>query len=972
MNLLTVITVFSLIVFSGTIPISIKNHDTFKKSNVINDLKANEGFNKANSEDINENIIINDSNILGINTIRPGMSVTNYAIAIEPDLDSGTFDGVAIIDIIITEASTRGEDVILYSTDLDIHSVKFVVGSGNNFQNAEFKVNDEAGRLEISTHDDVTLYRFMIEYTGNMNVGWGLFTGRYDEDTYIAMNLHPTHARRVFPCMDELTQASNTRISFTFNGLDAYTIVTNSKTQGNSNNEFTALPGPPYLWGMLAHNLENIVVPTPNVLLYGRPTLQGIQDSQASLAINSYFNFLNAWTDKDYFSIVTDQDGKMHIYVLPDLSREWHSLSVIGLWEGDVFMERSHSIKQRKVALVKIAEAMARQWFGYVIYPENWRYQWVISGLASYAAWDAIREFQHNPVSNDITMLDVDTLFVTEVIQESLLLDGYAGAQLLEPNDDIFDEDEVRYHVNGLLRLKAPAILRMLRFILGDEEHDFIKTAAQTLLYRRALDTINSHIFYDSIKSDWMHSGTDLINNLEDYLETWVHNTGYPVIFVSARPGGVLLTQERFGFTSVPEVNYKIPLTFTTSLDPNFDDEHIYPIEMMDQTKALDITLNSDSWILFNIQGQGYYRVNYADDLWENIIDALDDPDSREEIHPLNRATLVDDSLNLARAGKLKYDIAFEVVATMEHEKEYAVWKAFIRNMDFIRKRLEALVSSEDNLDPDIYIKMVRRVISRVEDEIGFDPDPRVSEAAMVTMTRGLVMEHACKSNYNPCVAAAVDWFYDSDSDEPTVNPDIPHEIRPAVYCTMVREGDDVVIDALYDRLEIEPTMYERIVILESLACSQNENFITSLLYDTIADDSPYNLEERNKIFAAVASSSFNNAFIAMHFMAERTIEIRNMYGGPEKLEELIFILADNMADEGQSADFQIWVNSLSSNLQDSEMAAKKAVERVTTHLVWNRAHLEDVYDWIAENNSPALTTSIILLLITVFVTLFN
>lgn len=41
---------------------------------------------------------------------------------------------------------------------------------------------------------------------------------------------------------------------------------------------------------------------------------------------------------------------------------------------------------QRKIALVTIAEAMARQWFGYVVYPQDWKDQWVISGLASHAA----------------------------------------------------------------------------------------------------------------------------------------------------------------------------------------------------------------------------------------------------------------------------------------------------------------------------------------------------------------------------------------------------------------------------------------------------------------------------------------------------------------------------------------------------------------------------------------------------------
>ena len=40
----------------------------------------------------------------------------------------------------------------------------------------------------------------------------------------------------------------------------------------------------------------------------------------------------------------------------------------------------------------------------------------------------------------------------------------------------------------------------------------------------------------------------------------------------------------------------------------------------------------------------------------------------------------------------------------MEHEIEYAPWRAFVRNMDFLRKRLVAYVDDDEDLDPDIYL----------------------------------------------------------------------------------------------------------------------------------------------------------------------------------------------------------------------------------------------------------------------------
>lgn len=128
----------------------------------------------------------------------------------------------------------------------------------------------------------------------------------------------------------------------------------------------------------------------------------------------------------------------------------------------------------------------------------------------------------------------------------------------------------------------------------------------------------------------------------------------------------------------------------------------------------------------------GYYRVNYNVELWNRIISALEDPDRRQEIHPLNRASvsviiielyilyildpfyhklfilyifqLIDDALNLARADKLAYDVALRLVLTWAHETEYGPWKAFIRNMEFLKKMLLSYVSDNGDLDSNIYM----------------------------------------------------------------------------------------------------------------------------------------------------------------------------------------------------------------------------------------------------------------------------
>ncbi|CAH1647280.1 unnamed protein product [Spodoptera littoralis] len=930
-----------------------------------------EEFNELVLEPESKNVInvtegtSNEVTSLGMrNQVRPGMEVLSYAIEINADVNAGSFNGRAIIQVRFSDESTREDAIILHVADLNINRVQYAIMGGSNLVDADYSTDDDDQIIEIEPGQIALLYTLYIEYSGSLDrAGKGLYRGSYGDNNYLAMNLHPTYARRVFPCMDEPTEASI--ISFSFEGLDYNHLTSNSMLEENSQTHFRALVGPPHLWGMIAHNFVTVNLPTANVLLFSRPGISS-QDSHASVAINSFFNHLNEWTQKPYLEVIENQDGRMNIMVLPDVSTDWNSLSTVGIWEPYVFMEQNHAVKQRVIGLTKIAEAMSRQWFGYVIYPENWRYEWVVAGFTTYSAYEMMRLFQGDNIANDVNWLDVNTLFVTEVIQESLLRDAYINSNPLEPADNLFDEDAIRDHVNGLVKLKSAAVMRMIRLVLGDADTDFIQIAARALLNVRSLETINTLKFIDGINSELVNSN---VGDFDEYLEPWVESNGYPLLRVESTFSGVLLHQTPFGFTNRDSPSRLLPITYTTSIEKNFD--NIHPQFMLDINHNLNVFLDEEDWILFNIQGQGYYRVTYDTTLWERIIEALDDPDRRAEIHPLNRATLVDDALNLARAGQLGYDIAFAVVLTMEHETEYAVWKAFVRNMNFLKKRLEAFVFDDEDLDPDIYLRMVRRTIPAVERELTFYPDtPSTSESAMTLLTRGLVMDHACRAGYRPCIAAAVDWFYDPNNNE-VVNPNIPHEIRPAVYCTMVREGGDEVIEALYNRLEIEPTHYERVVILESLGCSNDPNFINGLLMQTIASNSPYSVEERVKIFAAVAESSYTNADLARDFMRLRVNEIRNMYG-VEKLEELIFVLAENMADRDLTREFEIWVQSSFNNLEDSQMAAERALDYVQENLNWEDTYRDDVYEWIDENHAPTLVLSLVALCVSIMAAIFN
>lgn len=53
-------------------------------------------------------------------------------------------------------------------------------------------------------------------------------------------------------------------------------------------------------------------------------------------------------------------------------------------------------------------------------------------------------------------------------------------------------------------------------------------------------------------------------------------------------------------------------------------------------------------------------------------------------ISPVNRAQLIDDALNLARAGQLGYKTALKITLYLSRETDYIPWYAAVRAFDYL------------------------------------------------------------------------------------------------------------------------------------------------------------------------------------------------------------------------------------------------------------------------------------------------
>lgn len=89
---------------------------------------------------------------------------------------------------------------------------------------------------------------------------------------------------------------------------------------------------------------------------------------------------------------------------------------------------------------------------------------------------------------------------------------------------------------------------------------------------------------------------------------------------------------------------------------------------------------------LFFFLFQGFYRVNYNLNNWNLLINQLkNDPKS---IPNINRAQLIADSFNLARAGELPYTVPFNLIDYLYKEDDFIPWYSVKNGMSYLVERL--------------------------------------------------------------------------------------------------------------------------------------------------------------------------------------------------------------------------------------------------------------------------------------------
>lgn len=261
---------------------------------------------------------------------------------------------------------------------------------------------------------------------------------------------------------------------------------------------------------------------------------------------------------------------------------------------------------------------------------------------------------------------------------------------------------------------------------------------------------------------------------------------------------------------------YNIPITYTID-SANYDDvtpKFIFRVE--DSTKEVELEKAPTKYIILNPKQTGFYRVNYDVDNWMKIKEGLYKEDF-DNIHVMNRAQIVDDLFNLARAGIVKYDVATDIIRYIKNEKHYIPWLSAINHgFTFLSQRVNG------EKDAEVFSWFIRDTMEEIYKQLKFTPQS--GDRRTDIYNRVNIATWACKYGHDECIKEAKDQFANYKK-TPATKPN--KDIRSYVYCNGVRYGGTEEFDFLLEEYKKTDIAAEQLNLLIGMACTKDKELVT-------------------------------------------------------------------------------------------------------------------------------------------------
>ncbi|KAM9469986.1 alanyl (membrane) aminopeptidase b, tandem duplicate 1 [Clarias gariepinus] len=787
------------------------------------------------------------------------------------------------------------------------------------------------------------LYKLHTSFQGELadDLG-GFYRSEYVESgvKYVVATtqMQATNARKAFPCFDEPAMKADFNITLLHepgtialsNGqqIDSVQIQEGGVTLNKTTFE-TIKKMSTYLVAFIVSNFKDIGTMEGDRLIRIFARKEAIDAGHGDYALNitgKILNFFERYYNVPYPLSKSDQ------VALPDFNAgAMENWGLITYRETALLYDSAVSStgNKERVATV-IAHELAHMWFGNLVTIKWWNDLWLNEGFASYVEYLGADEAEPDWNIKDLIVLnDVHRVFAVDALSTS--------HPLSSKEDEILRPEQISEVFDAISYSKGASVLRMLSNFLSEAVF---------------VDGINSYLmafkFQNTVYTDlWHHlqqavnkSGTSLPTSVSDIMDRWVLQMGFPVVTIDTTTG--TLTQQHFLLDPDSAVNQPSPFNYEWIVPiqwmKNDAQQNIFWLESKTDTNNEMIITGSDC-LVANLNVSGYYRVNYDMGNWNRLLQKLNN--THQSIPVINRAQIIDDAFNLARAGITGTTLALDTTRYLSLEREYMPWESALDNLDYFYLMFDR--SDTYGLLQD-YIKQQVEPLYTYFKGITVDftkiPDGHMDQYNEVNALR-----MACGSGLAECNSMVMKWFDDWRTN-PSLNPIHPN-LRSTVYCRAIALGGATEWDFAWSMFQNSTIATEADKLRAAMACSTTPWILNRYLQYTL-DPLKIRKQDATSTIVYVANNVVGQP-LAWDFIRANWEYIYREYGGGS----FSFANLINGVTKRFSTEFDL--QQLEQFRKDNEhigfgsgsMAIEQSIERTRANIKWLEKNKEVVKEWL-------------------------
>lgn len=240
----------------------------------------------------------------------------------------------------------------------------------------------------------------------------------------------------------------------------------------------------------------------------------------------------------------------------------------------------------------------------------------------------------------------------------------------------------------------------------------------------------------------------------------------------------------------------------------------------------LSKALAKDDFVLGNLDAAGYFRVNYDESNWLNIIGQLKTDKNEMSINV--RAQLISDAYSLAQAREINSHLPLQLSDYLINEDDFLPWSVFLSRSKFYIDMLEHTRFGE-GLNRN-FAKLVKKYFEKFDNWTTYtDKESWLDRTIKVNF-----VQFACLRGLPECVSKAKE-YYDDAKTQNDLNL-TPALFRSTVYCMAVRYGEESEFDYLLDNLFKQTDKANKTSMIYGLSCSKDVSQLSRLLYQVMAN----------------------------------------------------------------------------------------------------------------------------------------